>query len=301
MGISGNYVVVGAPNEVSSGDVYVFNTLGGTVKELVSPNPTTSGQFGTSVSVSGATVLVGAQDEFSSGLPDAGNAYTFSATSGALILGSFTSPNAQTDGFFGYSVAISGGMLVVGAPGETAAGITNAGHAYVFADLPLALSTPNPFNFGAFGYSVATSGAITVVGAPSETVSGHAQAGHAYIFNTVSGTVLTLTSPNEQASGNFGGAVAISGSTVVVGAWGETASAVLTAGNVYTFRATTGSLMRTFTSPNPVIDGRFGWAVAISGNTVVVGAERETAASISEAGHVYTFSESTGQSPQNVC
>lgn len=43
-----------------------------------------------------------------------------------------TSPNAQTDGSFGWSVAVSGTTVVVGAIGETASGYDSAGHSYVF-------------------------------------------------------------------------------------------------------------------------------------------------------------------------
>ncbi|MGI0079715.1 MAG: FG-GAP repeat protein [Nitrososphaerales archaeon] len=42
-----------------------------------------------------------------------------------------TSPNVQTNGNFGVSVAISGTTIVVGAPFETVSGLSAAGHAYV--------------------------------------------------------------------------------------------------------------------------------------------------------------------------
>ena len=61
----------------------------------------------------------------------AGHAYIFNAKTGALI-STLTSPNAQTYGFFGWSVAISGKTVVVGAPYETGSGIPEAGNAYIF-------------------------------------------------------------------------------------------------------------------------------------------------------------------------
>jgi len=54
--------------------------------------------------------------------------------------------------------------------------------------------------------------------------------------------VLTLSSPNAQSDGNFGG-VAISGTTVVIGAPFETASGYGEAGHAYVFSGTTGALI----------------------------------------------------------
>ena len=62
---------------------------------------------------------------------EAGNAYAFNAKNGHLVY-TFTSPNAQFLGYFGYSVAATAKIVVVGAMGETASGYSMAGHAYVF-------------------------------------------------------------------------------------------------------------------------------------------------------------------------
>jgi hypothetical protein len=149
----------------------------------------------------------------------------------------FTSPNPEPNGEFGWSVAISGNIVVVGAPGETVAGFAKAGRAYIFSSegsLIATLTSPNPQTNGpsgrftpygaplGFGYAVGVSGTIVVVGAPGETT----QAGHAYICSTT-GCPATgiLTSPNTQANGFFGDAVGVSGTNVVVGAQGEAASA----------------------------------------------------------------------------
>ena len=60
-----------------------------------------------------------------------------------------------------------------------------------------------------------------------------------------------LASPNSQASGFFGYSVAISGTTVVVGAFGEAVGTAQLAGHAYVFDATTGGLISTLISPNP--------------------------------------------------
>ncbi len=301
--VSGTTVVVGAPGETGSGKsgaghAYVFNTKTDVATALTSPNAQSGGEFGSSVAVSGPAVVVGAPSETASCCGEAGHVYIFSATTGELI-STLSSPNPEWGGFFGFSVAISGTTVVVGAPGETASGDEGAGHVYTFSattgELISTLTSPNVQSYGAFGNSVAISGATIVVGAETENASGDIEAGHAYTFNTTTDELIsTLTSPNAQPYGLFGGSVAVSGTTVVVGAGTENASGLPEAGHAYTFSATTGDLISTLTSPNAQSYGLFGVSVAISGTTVAVGAYYETASGQPQAGHAYTLSATTG-------
>lgn len=286
--VSGKRVVVGAPIENASGHraaghAYVFDMRTGLVLELSSPNAQFDGYFGNAVGISGKRVVVGAYNENASAYSQAGHAYTFDATTGALI-STLASPNAQVDGYFGTSVGISGKRLVVGAPFETAGAEIEAGHAYTFAAPTGAsmsnLTSPSPSTAGHFGSSVAISGKKVIVGAPGETYLAHPYGGHAYTFVASTGTLLsTLASLNPENGSYFGAAVAISGKRVVVGAYSETVSASAGAGRAYTFLATTGAPIATFASPNPQTTGRFGWSTAISGTRVFVGAVAETAPS----------------------
>ena len=115
----------------AAGRAYTFSASTGKVlKSFTSPNSQFGGQFGESVAISGTTVLVGAYREIVSGLSNAGNAYAFSTTSGSL-LDIFTSPNPETNSYFGVSVALSSTTMVVGAEGETGSGVTEAGDAYI--------------------------------------------------------------------------------------------------------------------------------------------------------------------------
>ena len=67
--------------------------------------------------------------------------------------------------------------------------------------------------------------------------------------------------------------MAVSGSTVVVGAYWDDTGAT-DAGAAYIFDATTGNLLRTLNNPTPAATDLFGRSVAVSGSTVVVGAHR---------------------------
>jgi len=133
------------------------------------------------------------------------------------------------------------------------------------------------------------------VGAWSEAVNGVKIAGRAYTFNAGTGALIhTFISPHVQTVGEFGFSVAISGSTVAVGAWSEDIGKVKTTGRVYTFDETTGGLLRTFKSPNPQSGGQFGFSVAVSGTTLMIGARYETVAGLRGAGHAYAFNPTTG-------
>jgi FG-GAP repeat len=294
--VSGDIAVVGAHGENSSGiqdtgRAYVFNDLtGALISTLTSPNAQTQGDFGNSVAVSGNIVVVGAALETDNNVgfgEDGGHAYIFNAETGALI-STLTSPNAQTFGYFGWSVAVSGDIAVVGAFGEAVSGNDFAGNAYTFnattGSLIGTLTSPNAQIGGSFGYSVAISGKIVAVGAVGETADGFADAGHAYTFGATGKLISTLTSPNAQEFGSFGQSVAVSGKVVLVSALFE--------GRAYTFDAKTGELISTLTSPK---DGRgFGWSVALSGDVAVVGAPFTTARGVAQDGRAYTFSASTG-------
>jgi FG-GAP repeat len=266
-----------------------------------SPSPTESGFFGGSLAVQGSTVVVGAMGENVSGKFGAGAVYLFRATTGGLLR-TLTSPNAQIDGGFGAAVAISGKVVVVGAPEENVTGEAAAGRAYVFSTsgtLLATLTSPSPEKSGCFGAAVAVSKSTVVVGAPCETVSAQVDAGQVYLFR-LPGTLLhTLASPDALYYGKdtrsyFGSAVALSGSTLVVGAPFEDAPSAKAAGHVYVYKATTGELLATLTSPNAVAQGQFGASVAASGKTVLVGAPGETVSTFKYAGHAYVYDLATG-------
>jgi hypothetical protein len=304
--IWGYTVVVGAPGENSStvgGHAYIFNlTTGALIATLTSPHAQSNGAFGFSVATNGNLVAVGAPGEANTGsygiAPQAGYAYVFNATTGALVETAYIGGVPAASSQFGYSVALSTSKFVVGAPGVPVGATVGAGRAYVFpisGGIGMTLASPNPQTSGGFGTSVATSGGTVVVGAPSETSGGFSEAGRAYIFSATTGNLLTtLTTPNPTALGFFGQSVADNGPTIVVGAFGETAVGLAGAGNVYLFNSGTGALFDRYNSPNAQASGSFGGSVAIGpAGAIVVGAETEVpfgeGGAFPEAGFAYLF------------
>jgi outer membrane protein assembly factor BamB len=261
---------------------------------LTSPNPQSGGGFGFAIAASSRIVVVGEVPETAGGQFLTGHAYIFDAHTGRLIR-TLASPNDQSGGAFGGSVAAYGNIAVVGAVFETVNGQNNAGHAYEFnaetGALMSTLTSPNPQPQGSFGSAVAVTDSIIVVGALGEG----GFAGRAYTFNPTTGSLIaSLTSPNEQSEGLFGRAVAASGSVVVVGAPIETVGGHFNAGHAYAFDAETGTLVSTLTSPSPQSQDMFGTSVAAIGNTVVVGAPGYGLSQQSSAGYAYLFDARSG-------
>jgi hypothetical protein len=342
--VSGDTVVVGAPCEDSnatgvdgdqsdnsaenSGAAYVFvrNGTNWTQQDYLKASYTHYGdEFGFSVAVSGDTVVVGARLEYSNATGVNGNQSNNSAlNSGAAYVfvrnGTIWSQQAylkasNTDGgldqwdgdYFGSSVAVSGDTVVVGADGEfsSATGVNgdqsdnsapSSGAAYVFARSGTTwtqqayLKASNTGVAAHFGLSVSVSGDTVVVGACNEfDASGY---GAAYVF-VRNGTNWTqqayLKASNTDYGDEFGFSVATSGDTVVVGAYGESSSArgvngnqsnnsALNSGAAYVFvrNGTTWTQQAYLKASNTGGNDRFGWSVSVSGDTVVAGAFNES-------------------------
>ena len=237
--------------------------------------------FGNSVAISGSTAVVGAFYKNS----QAGAAYVFVRSGTAW---SQQAKLTASDGFsfdrFGYSVAISGPTVVVGAYGKN----SETGAAYVFARSGTAwsqqakLTASDAQSFDDFGYSVAICGSTVVVGAPAK----HRFTGAAYVFAR-SGTAwhqqAKLTA-SDGKRGSFGNSVAISGPTVVVGA--ESKNFFTGAAYVFARSGTAWRQQARLTASDPAQRSDFGYSVAISGPTVVVGANHLSG---SGTGAAYVF------------
>ncbi len=182
----------------------------------------------------GANVLVGTPQD--TGATNAGAAYLFDASTGALLR-TFLNPSPAAGDEFGWSVAALGGNALVGAFGDDT-GATDAGAAYLFdANTGTLLHTflnPTPVAGDWFGYSVAGVGSNVLVGAPFDD-TGATNTGAAYLFDASSGALLqTFLNPTPAAFDHFGVSVAGLGGNVLVGAWSDDTGAE-NAGAAYLF------------------------------------------------------------------
>jgi hypothetical protein len=227
--------------------------------------------------------------------------------------------NSEAQDYFGLSVAVSGDTVVIGAPGEdsTATGVNGnhsdnsaiePGAVYVFVrqggvwEQQAYLKASNTGAGDGFGIHVTISGDTIVVGViweasnaigvnGDETDNSEVGSGAAYVF-VRTGTTWTqqayLKASNTEADDQFGHSVAVSGDTVVIGAPYEDSNATGVNGNqsdesatwagaayVFVRSGTNWTQQAYLKGAKTEAEDRFGWEVAVSGNTVVVGAPVE--------------------------
>ena len=232
--------------------------------------------FGVSVAISGTTAVVGAWHDNDNG-PYSGSAYLFDTTTGRQIAKLLATDGAAVDEF-GFSVAISGATAIVGAILDDDNG-TESGSAYLFDTTTgrqlFKLLPDDGAAIDRFGLSVAISGLpgkeVALVGAFLDDDNG-ADSGSAYLFDTATGAQIFKLLANDGAAGDrFGWAVAISGATTIVGAFGDDDNGTAS-GSAYLFDTTTGRQIFKLLADDGAAFDEFGRSVAISGATAIVGA-----------------------------
>ncbi len=182
---------------------------------------------------------------------------------------------------FGQAVAIDGVIAVVAAPGEN----SGQGAVHVFERLDSGwqhrarLTASDGASGDLFGGSVAISGDIVVVGSATDDNSGGADAGTVYLFVKPASGWADMTESRQlfasdaAANHTFGSAVAITGTTLVVGASGHENGDVFP-GAVYIFEGsdTNWNQSARLTASDGSNGDLFGFSLDMDGNTVVVGA-----------------------------
>lgn len=213
----------------------------------------------------------------------------------------------QTGAEQGSCVALDGTLAVVGAyhddTRQTDSGVVKVFNAST-GQLLHTLINPNPASSSYFGYAVAVSGTRIVVGAIGDDL-GALDAGRAYVFDVGTATptvpIATLNNPAPTQSDQFGWAVAISGTRVMVGARANDTPTIMDAGSVYVYDLASASPtvpIVTMDNPTPAANEYFGTAVAIAGTRVVVGADWEnTGASHAGSAYVYELTSATPTVP----
>jgi hypothetical protein len=318
-GVGGNQADNSAP---SSGAVYVFVRSGASWTQqayLKASNTGAADWFGQSVALDGDTLVVGAGAEDSSATgvngneldesaPNAGAAYVFVRSGGIWSQQAYIkASNTSVGDHFGCSVALSGATLLVGAADEDSVA-PDSGAAYVFVrnggvwSQQAWFKASNPGAGDEFGASVSLSGDMLAVGALWEDSSATGingnqldesaqDSGAAYVFTRSGATwsqAAYLKASNTGANDRFGSCVALSNSSLVVGAPLEASVSTGVNGNqndesapnsgaAYVFVQNGGSWSQQAylkASNTDAFDG-FGNAAALDGETLVVAAHFE--------------------------
>jgi hypothetical protein len=288
VGISGDAAVVAArDNTPSPGSAYVFRDdgLSWTQEQKLTASDGVDGdQFGSSAAISGDVVVVGARWDDDNGT-NSGSAYVYRFDGASWMEEQkLTRTDGAADDEFGYSVAISGDVIVVGALRDDDAGV-DSGSAYVFAYDGASwmeeqkLVAADAAADDQFGVAVGVSGDAAVVGAHFDDDNG-GLSGSAYVF-AFGGTSWTqeqkLLASDGAGSDTFGSSVGISGDSIVVGAPldGDAGNG---SGSAYFFRFETSSgwtEAAKLTASDAAAGDTFGFSVAASDGSALIGARQD--------------------------
>lgn len=241
-------------------------------------------QLGSAVAMNGNTAVVGAPYENGMVGSGEGAAYVF-VKSNELWQeqARMVQPNPSAALNFGRRVALDGNTVVVGSGDTNVAPAPIRGRAEVFVRSGSSWShqqtlAGNQSSTEGFANAIGIAGDLILVGAPYADNGGPGlNNGNVHAFKRT-GTVWTqnqLVTPSSKLDNqNFGSSVDIDGTTAVIGAQQETTDTFGGAGraHVFTTDGTTWTQRASLKAPTPSSYALFGTAVAIHGNTLVVGA-----------------------------
>jgi subtilisin-like proprotein convertase family protein len=286
--LSGETAIIGSPSysgagSFSAGSAYLFDVTTGRQLALLPPSDDIGEfvRFGYSVALSGHTALVGALydrvDAVGAGFAT-GSVYVFEVSNPSYpVQRRKLIPSDATGDFtweFGSSVAISGNVAVVGAPGGGALLSRTTGAVYLFdvhSGRELAKLTASDGALGdGYGSQLAISGNTVLVSAPFQ----ENDTGAVYVVDVSDPRHpverFKLTASDTVGGPRFGGSIALSGNRALVGAaWGS--GMTPSAGAAYLFDVTTGQQLAKLTASDGMAGDGFGWSVAIDGDTALVG------------------------------
>jgi hypothetical protein len=315
--LDGDTAVVGAYSDddggTQSGAAYVFRDNGAgewqQVAKLTSNDAAPYDYFGSAVALAENTILVGAYGDDDGGGNYGGAVYVYVEDD----FGNWTqvdqlvASDAAAFDYFGYSIAMDGGVALIGAYGNDERG-SLAGAVYVFREYgegtwieTAKITADDAEAYDNFGFAVDIDGDAAVIGAYGDDDLGNL-AGSAYIFrdNGIGAWQQTakLAAADGEESAYFGRDVAIHEDIVLVGAHRDDERGEA-AGAAYLFGEDDLSAwyeIAKLTASDGVTEDHFGAAVGLAEGTAFVGAAAHDAAGVN-AGAVYLYSLNCGDGP----
>jgi hypothetical protein len=311
--IEADTLVVGAPrarggaNNLAQGAVYVFvrTNAGWIFQAKLKPSETSINEgFGRNVSISGDTVVVGAQMANVGTTPTQGTAYIFVRNGSDW---SFQQKISADDGVagaqFGVSVAIDSDKIIVGAYKDKPFGVEK-GAAYIFTrhnaswtQQAKLIDIQGEFS-DQFGISVGIDNDTAVVGT-FLGYTGSIRTGTAFVYQLTDESWTQqgrLTPSNPANECNFGISIAIDADTIIVGAQKAHVVTAGGTGSAYVFvRNGSGwAEQQELIASDASTGDFFGSSVDISGETVLIGAWRKRIGSSDSVGAGYVFARNGG-------
>ncbi len=230
---------------------------------------------------------------------------TAAAALAALERQQLTASDPSVDAGFGYSIAVSGGTAVVGAPARNVGENAQQGAVYVFMRAGATWTQQQELTAGdgvaedGFGTAVALSGDTVLIGASNGARQGP---GAVYVF-TRSGVTWTehqkLSASDSTNNCLFGFSVVLDGNTAVVGAPAQPYDSAADAPGpgaayVFTRSGATWSLQQELAGGVSAagVWGRFGYGLALDGDTIMISELGRTVGENASQGAVHVYARS---------
>ena len=296
----------------SQGAAYVFTQSNGTWSESQKLTASDGGlfdNFGASVALDGSTLVVGANGATVGGNAAQGAVYVFTESNGTWTqTQKLTANDGAAYDNFGLSVALKGSTILIGSPVAAIGGNAGQGALYVFTESngtwtqTQKLTASDGATNENFGESVALEGSTALIGAYNATINGHQWQGAAYVFTESNGNWTEgqkLTASDGTAGANFGNAVALNGSTALIGADASTVGGNTYQGKAYLFTESGGNWSQsdTFIASDGAVDDYFGAALAWDGTTALISTPHPTIGGNTWQGAAYFYEQSPTSSP----
>jgi len=286
------------------------------IKKLTASDGVRGDVFGSSVAIHGDTAIVGAPFANVGGNSLQGSAYIFQRNQDGTDQWGEVKKLIASDGAafesFGNSVAIYGDTAIVGAPDDSIGSIFSHGSAYVFERNQggpdnwgevKKLTASDAAGFDHFGDSVAIYGDTAIMGTPNDDIGSISNQGSAYVFERNQGgpdnwgQVKKLTASDGAELDNFGLSVAIYGDTAIIGAPLDDIVS-FEQGSAYVFERNQGGpnnwgQVKKLTASDGSLFDHFG-AVAIYGDTAIIGASGDTIGISGGQGSAYVLGRNQG-------
>ena len=297
---------------VSQGAAYVFTQSDGTWSEsqkLTASDGALFDNFGASVALDGSTLVVGANGATVGGNAAQGAVYVFTESNGTWTqTQKLTANDGAAYDNFGLSVALKGSTILVGSPRAAIGANAGQGALYVFTESngtwsqTQKLTASDGATNDSFGESVALDGSTALIGAYNATINGHTWQGAAYIFTESNGSWSEgqrLTASDGTAGANFGNAVALNGSTALIGADASTVGGNTYQGKAYLFTESGGNWSQSdmFIASDGAVDDYFGAALAWDGVTALISTPHPTIGGNTWQGAAYFYEQSATPTP----
>jgi len=246
----------------------IAGTIQSTEVKITASDGATEDYFGTDVAVGSGRIVVGANsdDDVES---NSGSAYIFDLEGNQLA--KITASDPVANKFFGQSVAVGSGRIVIGAHFDSV-DFVYSGAAYIF-DLDgnqlAKIKASDPAFNDNFGQSVAVGSGRIVVGSPLDDDNG-STSGSAYIFDLDGNQLSKITAGDGAAGDRFGYSVAVGCGRILVGAYGDADNGSFT-GSAYIFDLD-GNQLTKITANDGAAEDYFGLSVAVGSGKILIGA-----------------------------